>query len=67
MDIHISVDGNQTLKEAHDLTRAIEHAIEQVVPNADVTVHPEPNPEERAKSPKDRVEEFPPKVSIVTR
>jgi len=53
VDIHISVDGNQTLKEAHDLTRAIEHAIEQVVPNADVTVHPEPNPEERAKSPRD--------------
>ena len=43
VDIHILVDGNQTLKEAHDLTEEIEHSIQQLLPNVDVTVHPEPN------------------------
>ena len=43
VDIHILVDGNQTLKEAHDLTEEIEHIIQQLLPNVDVTVHPEPN------------------------
>ena len=42
VDIHILVDGNQTLKEAHDLTEEIEHTIEQFLPNVDVTIHPEP-------------------------
>ncbi|MCJ7547436.1 MAG: cation diffusion facilitator family transporter [Deltaproteobacteria bacterium] len=43
VDIHILVDGNQTLKEAHDLTEKIEYIIQQLLPNVDVTVHPEPN------------------------
>ena len=43
VDIHILVDGNQTLKEAHDLTEEIEHTIEQFLPNVDVTIHPEPH------------------------
>jgi len=43
VDIHVLVDGNQTLKEAHHLTEEIEHAIQKLVPDADVTVHPEPN------------------------
>lgn len=42
VDIHILVDGNQSLREAHHLTEAIEQAIQQLAPNADVTVHPEP-------------------------
>lgn len=42
VDIHILVDGNQTLRAAHDLTEEIERAIQKVVPDADVTVHPEP-------------------------
>jgi cation diffusion facilitator family transporter len=41
-DIHVLVDGNQTLKDAHDLTEEIESIIRQLLPNADVTVHPEP-------------------------
>jgi cation diffusion facilitator family transporter len=45
VDIHILIDGNQTLKDAHSLTEGIEHVIQKLVPNADVTVHPEPNPE----------------------
>jgi cation diffusion facilitator family transporter len=42
VDIHILVDGNQTLKEAHDLTEEIEYTIQQLLPNVDVTIHPEP-------------------------
>jgi cation diffusion facilitator family transporter len=42
VDIHVLVDGNQTLKDAHNLTEEIESVIQKLVPNADVTVHPEP-------------------------
>ncbi len=43
VDIHVLVDGNQTLINAHNLTEEIEHTIQKLIPNADVTVHPEPN------------------------
>jgi cation diffusion facilitator family transporter len=43
VDIHVLVDGNQTLKNVHDLTEEIEQAIQKIVPNADITIHPEPN------------------------
>jgi cation diffusion facilitator family transporter len=43
VDVHVLVDGNQTLKEAHNLTEEIERTIQKLIPNADVTVHPEPN------------------------
>jgi len=42
IDIHILVDGNQTLRAAHDLTEEIERTIQKLAPDADVTVHPEP-------------------------
>jgi cation diffusion facilitator family transporter len=42
IDLHVLVDGNQTLVQAHALTETIESAIRQIVPGADVTVHPEP-------------------------
>jgi cation diffusion facilitator family transporter len=42
VDVHVLMDGTQTLREAHDLTERIERAIEQILPEADVTVHPEP-------------------------
>lgn len=42
VDVHVLVDGNQTLREAHDLTEDVERAIQEVAPDADVTVHPEP-------------------------
>jgi cation diffusion facilitator family transporter len=42
IDLHVLVDGNQTLFAAHALTETIEGAIQQMVPGADVTVHPEP-------------------------
>lgn len=45
VDIHVLLDGNQTLKEAHSLTEEIERIIQELVPNVDVVVHPEPNPD----------------------
>lgn len=42
IDIHVLVDGGQTLRAAHDLTEQIERAIQDVAPEADITVHPEP-------------------------
>jgi cation diffusion facilitator family transporter len=45
VDIHVLIDGNQTLKDAHSLTEEIERTIQKLVPRADVTVHPEPDSE----------------------
>jgi cation diffusion facilitator family transporter len=42
IDLHVLVDGNQTLFEAHALTETIEGVIREIAPGADVTVHPEP-------------------------
>ena len=42
IDLHVLVDGSQTLTQAHRLTDAIEADIQAVIPNADVTVHAEP-------------------------
>ena len=42
IDLHVLVDGNQTLFAAHALTETIEDVIREISPSADVTVHPEP-------------------------
>ena len=42
IDLHILVDGAQSLREAHQLTETVEQAIQQLAPQADVTVHAEP-------------------------
>jgi cation diffusion facilitator family transporter len=42
IDLHVLVDGGQTLAAAHELTERIESSIRELVPHADVTVHPEP-------------------------
>ena len=42
VDAHILVDGSQTLVNAHSLADQVEERIQQIVPDADVTVHPEP-------------------------
>jgi len=42
VDLHVLVDGNQSLSDAHSLTETIEDAIHKLAPHADVTVHPEP-------------------------
>jgi cation diffusion facilitator family transporter len=51
VDAHVLVDGNQTLDQAHALTDAVEEAIEQIAPGADVTVHAEPAPSQPAAEP----------------
>lgn len=43
IDLHVLVDGQQTLAEAHRLTETVEGVIQRIVPAADVTVHPEPS------------------------
>jgi len=43
VDVHVTMDGGQTLRQAHALTEETEHAIQLVVADADVTVHPEPS------------------------
>ena len=42
IDLHVLVDGAQSLAHAHLLTETIEEVIRGFAPNADVTVHPEP-------------------------
>jgi cation diffusion facilitator family transporter len=42
IDLHVLVDGRQSLAEAHALTETIEAAIREIAPAADITVHPEP-------------------------
>src|SRR5205085_10270080 len=42
IDLHVLVDGQQTLAQAHELTESVESAIQQIAPRADITVHPEP-------------------------
>jgi cation diffusion facilitator family transporter len=42
IDVHVLIDGAQSLSAAHDLTEEIERAIRHIASDADVTVHPEP-------------------------
>jgi cation diffusion facilitator family transporter len=42
IDLHVLMDGSKTLHDAHRLTEEIERRIREIVPEADVTVHPEP-------------------------
>jgi cation diffusion facilitator family transporter len=44
VDLHIFVDGERSLRSAHELTERVERAVEAILPGADVTVHPEPAP-----------------------
>jgi cation diffusion facilitator family transporter len=42
VDLHVLLDGSQTLQQAHELTDRIEQTVHSILPGADVTVHPEP-------------------------
>jgi cation diffusion facilitator family transporter len=42
VDLHVLLDGSQTLDAAHALTDRIESTVQALLPDADVTVHPEP-------------------------
>jgi cation diffusion facilitator family transporter len=44
IDIHVYMDGAQTLQQAHDLSDQIEQQLQHILADADVTVHPEPDP-----------------------
>jgi len=43
IDIHIMVDGEKSLKDVHCITDKIEQDLKMELPEADITVHPEPN------------------------
>lgn len=43
VDMHITVPGDMTVQDSHDLTEKIENLIEEALPNSDVTVHVEPD------------------------
>ena len=43
VDVHILVDGSQSLESAHALTEQVESVVSDLAPGADVTVHPEPS------------------------
>jgi cation diffusion facilitator family transporter len=45
VDLHITLDRDLPLHTAHELTERVEQAVSEILPEADVTVHPEPRPE----------------------
>jgi len=51
VDVHVTMDGHQSLNDAHLLTEGVEAAIRGLIPEADVTVHPEPRRAELPASP----------------
>ena len=42
VDLHVTMDGNTTLNEVHDMTEKIERKVQKLLPQSDVTVHVEP-------------------------
>jgi cation diffusion facilitator family transporter len=44
VDLHVTLDGEQTLRAAHELSDRIEAAVQELLPETDITVHPEPAP-----------------------
>lgn len=51
VDLHITLDGNMPLHAVHALTDRVEAAVNEVLPDTDVTVHPEPKPTPPPPSP----------------
>lgn len=43
-DIHVTVNGDMPLRDAHALTEEIEAAVRSELPDLDLVVHPEPTP-----------------------
>jgi len=64
VDLHITVDGEQSLRLAHELTERVERAVEAILPGADVTVHPEPAPVAPKSGPDQNLE---PRNTRITR
>jgi len=44
VDLHVTLDRDLPLHVAHDLTEEVEGVVDEILPGADVTVHPEPIP-----------------------
>jgi cation diffusion facilitator family transporter len=42
VDLHVTMDGNSTLNEAHALSEVVEQKVQELLPMSDVTVHVEP-------------------------
>jgi cation diffusion facilitator family transporter len=42
VDLHVTLDGRQPLHDAHAVTERVEQIVGEILPGADVTVHPEP-------------------------
>jgi divalent metal cation (Fe/Co/Zn/Cd) transporter len=42
VDLHVTMDGDRTLNEAHAVTEKIERKVQELLPDSDVTVHVEP-------------------------
>jgi cation diffusion facilitator family transporter len=42
IDLHVNMNGDITLKEAHAATEVIENRVQEIIPGADVTIHMEP-------------------------
>jgi len=42
VDLHVTMDGERTLNEAHAMTEKIEKEVKKLLPRSDVTVHVEP-------------------------
>lgn len=50
VDLHVTMDGDQPLRVAHEITERVEEAVRQILPGADVTVHPEPKDKSKSGS-----------------
>ena len=42
VDLHVTMDGNATLNEVHEMTEKVERKVHKLLPKSDVTVHVEP-------------------------
>jgi ferrous-iron efflux pump FieF len=47
VDVHVQVDDDLSLRDAHQITEELEDAIRQVLPNTEVVIHTEPFREEQ--------------------
>ena len=55
-ELHLSVDGSLSVAEAHELTDHLENELKEELPNANMTIHVEPKPENSQKQPNVRKE-----------
>jgi cation diffusion facilitator family transporter len=42
VDVHVLLDGNRSLWDVHALTDEAERVVQEAIPRADITIHPEP-------------------------